>query len=176
MFTTEGLVAAKQFPPDANAVSFSLSLSLIVSHGSSSPADIWSHKRYICCYSHWHRLASGHQLCQCWLFLLGGGRNVTGTAAAQTDGHQRGAVGSLSVLRLPPNPPGATSTSLGRPYFLSQYMALSVSQFTYIARHSSLDLLTAKNSLSHNFMTPSITDGCCVSSPARLPCCCSVRL
>lgn len=75
-----------------------LSLIFIASHGFPSPADIWSHKRYICCYNHWHPLASGHQLCQSWLFLLGGGVNATGTAAAQNQW-----LWACCMFRLQPN-------------------------------------------------------------------------
>ncbi len=140
----------------------SLSLSFTVSHGSSSPADIWSHKRYICCYSHWHLLASGHQLCQCWLFLLGGGGNVTGTGAAQTDGRQLHALGSLCV-EIITKPVGSSGSTLG----FSQRVAIFTSHI-HSPRPSTWGLVTAKNSLSHNLMTPSITALCCVSSPGRL--------
>lgn len=85
------------------SLSSSLSLIFIASHGFPSPADIWSHKRYICCYNHWHLLASGHRLCQCWLFLLGGGVNATGAAAAAAAAQNQW-LWACSVFRLQPNP------------------------------------------------------------------------
>lgn len=88
----------------------SLSLIFIASHGFPSPADIWSHKRYICCYNHWHLLASGHRLCQCWLFLLGGGVNATGAAAAAAAQNQW--LWARGVFRLQPNPGGSTRSAL----------------------------------------------------------------
>lgn len=88
---------------------------------------------------------------------------MTGTAAAQTEGHQLRAQGSVHVEII--TNPQALLAPLS--VSLSQRVAILVSQVT-LPHPFTPGLVTEKNSLSRNFMTPSIMAVCCVSSPGRV--------